>query len=92
MHAMHHNGPLTQVYSMKDNIQLLKIPPGVKDSILPSKNLSIMDFLQFSLPGITCKSISLLIGQQKSFFLTLYLTITDPEVIKRLPLPPLSIL
>ena len=44
---------------MKDNIQLLKIPPGVKDSILPSKNLSIMEFLEFPLPpGIACESTS----------------------------------
>lgn len=69
------------------------IPPDVKDSIPLNKDLSIIDFLQFPLPGIARESTSpAILGQAKSFFSTLYPTITDPEVIPKILLPPLPIL
>jgi hypothetical protein len=71
-------------------VQQLKIPPDVKDSILPNKNISIVDFLQFPLPDVAATSPS--IGQPKSFYSTLYPTITDPEIIQKILLPPLPIL
>jgi Ulp1 protease family, C-terminal catalytic domain len=73
---------------MKDNIQLM-IPPGVKNSILLSENLSVMDFLQFPLPGIARDTG---VSQPKSYFSTLYPTITDPKIIQKTLLPPLPIL
>ena len=81
------------LYHMKDNIQLM-IPPGVKNSILLDKNLSVMDLLQFPLPGIARESISSAntISQPKSYFSTLLPTITDPEIIQKTLLPPLLIL
>jgi len=85
---------LHSFYHMKDHIQLL-IPPGVKDSLLLSKGLSIIDFLQFPLPGIAAaarESTQSTAGQPKYFFSTLFPTITEPESIQKIPLPPLPIL
>ena len=79
---------------MKDHIQLL-IPPGLKDSLLLSKGLSIIDFLQFPLPGIAAaarESTQSTACQPKTFFSTLFPTIMDPKSIQKIPLPPLPIL
>ena len=79
---------------MKDHIQLL-IPPGLKDSLLLSKGLSIIDFLQFPLPGIAAaarESTQSTACQPKTFFSTLFPTIMDPKSIQKILLPPLPIL
>lgn len=69
-----------------------EIPPGIKGSILLNKDLSVMNFLQFPLPGIARESTSSTVGQAKSFFSTSYPTVTDPKVIQNIVLPPLPIL
>jgi hypothetical protein len=75
---------------MPHNIKCPEIPLDILDVILPKKDLSVLDLLNFSLPGIARESSSL--SQQNLFFSTENTTITDPGKIQQLPLPPLSIL
>lgn len=66
---------------MVNNIKCPKIPPKILDVILPKKNISLLDILNFSLPGIARES-GLLQNP----------TTTDPGKILQIPLPPLPIL
>lgn len=77
---------------MNNNKLHLKIPPDIEDFILPRKTLSVMEFLQFPLPNITQKLTASTTYQSETFFSALAPTITDPQVIRRTLLPPLSIL
>jgi hypothetical protein len=67
-----------------------EIPHNILDVILPKKNISVLDILNFSLPGIARKSPNLL--QPQTFFSTQNATTTDLGKIQQTPLPPLSIL
>lgn len=77
---------------MAHNVKCREIPPNILDVILPlaKKNLSVLDFLNFPLPGIAREPSSFL--QPKTFFSTQNATTTDPGKIRQIPLPPLSIL
>jgi hypothetical protein len=77
--------------AMAQNIKCPEIPLDILDVIFPKKNLSVLDFLNFSLPpGIAKEPSSLL--QPKTFFSTQNATTTDPGKIQQIPLPPLSTL
>jgi hypothetical protein len=68
-----------------------EIPLNILDVILPKKDISVLDFLNFSLPGIARESPNLVL-QPQTFFSTQTVTTTDPRKIQQIPLPPISIL
>jgi hypothetical protein len=68
-----------------------EIPLNIRDVILPKKNISVLEILNFSLPGIARESPNLLL-QPQTFFSTQNATTTDLEKIQQTPLPPLSLL
>ena len=70
------------------NIKCPEIPLNILDVILPKKNISVLDILNFSLPDIARESTN----QLKTFFSTKNPTTTDPRKIQQIPLPPLSVL
>jgi hypothetical protein len=67
-----------------------EIPLNILNVILPKKNISVLDILNFSLPGIARKPPNLL--QPQTFFSTQNTTAMDLGKIQQTPLPPLSIL
>lgn len=67
-----------------------EIPLNIQDVILPKKNISILDILNLSLPGIARESTNLL--RPQSFFSTQNVTTTDLRKIQQTPLPPLPVL
>lgn len=80
--------PPTVTNMVNNDTKLIEIPPDIRQKILPNENLSILDFLQFSLPVVARTPITN--GQQ--YFSTLTPTITIIEEIKFIPTPPLTIL
>jgi Ulp1 family protease catalytic subunit len=75
---------------MPPNIKCPEIPLNILDVILPKKNILVLDFLNFCLPGIARESSSPL--HPKSFFSTQNANTTDIRKIQQIPLPPLPIL
>ena len=57
---------ITNPYAMAHDIKCPEIPLNILNIILPKKNLSVLDLLNFSLPGIARESSSL--SQQIFFF------------------------
>jgi hypothetical protein len=78
---------------MAHDIKCPEIPLHIQDVILPKKNISVLDILDFSLPGIARQSSSASgMLQLRTFFSTQNATTTDLRKIQQIPLPPLSIL
>jgi len=71
--------------------QLPQIPPTVQQSILPDKDLSIVDFLKFRLPA-AARSFDGSFTPSQEFLSSLSPTITTIEEIQVIPTPPLAVL
>jgi hypothetical protein len=69
-------------------VKLAKIPPEIQAVILPKKDISILDFLKFSLPAVALGAFT----QPQTFFSTLDPTIADAEVVRKTLMPPLPVL
>jgi hypothetical protein len=77
---------------MAHNFKYPKIPPNILDVILPMKDISVLDMLNFYFPGIARDSESPNPIKPQTFFSTQNVTTTDPGKIRQTPLPPLSTL